>query len=100
MRNGKEIVKLSRVLEFSFPILISLWLFFLCAVCFKLMMESKHSMRDLTDMIKLTVAIDYLETDNTSEDLAETELRKMPNLKPQHRYSRCASRGTPCLKSK
>lgn len=82
MRNGKEIVKLSRVLEFSFPILISLWLFFLWAVCFKLMMESKHSMRDLTDMIKLTVAIDYLETDNTSEDLAETGLRKMPNLKP------------------
>lgn len=83
------------MLEFSFPILVSLWLFFLCAISFRLMVEFKRSMRDLTDMIKLTVAADYLETDNTNEDLAETGLRKMPNLKPQHRSSRGASRGAP-----
>lgn len=64
------------------------------------MVEFRHSMRDLTDMIKVTVATDYLETDNTSEDLAETGLRKVPNRKPQHRGSRSASGRAPCLNSK
>lgn len=39
------------------------------------MVEFKYSVRDLTDVIKLTVATDYLETDNTNEDQAETGLR-------------------------
>lgn len=36
------------------------------------MVEFKYSVRDLTDVIKLT---DYLETDYTNEDQAETGLR-------------------------
>lgn len=63
-------------------------------------MEFKHSVRDLTDMVKLTIATDYLETDNTNEDLAETGLRKASYLQPQHRGSRGVSRGTLCLNSK
>lgn len=71
-RNGSnEIIKLSRMLEFSLPILIRWWLFSLCAVCFRSMTEFKHGMKDLTGVIKLNVAAECLEIDTTNgaEDL-------------------------------
>ena len=55
MRNGKgETVNLlSRIIAFSLPILITLWLFLLCTIDFRLMVEFKPSVMDLTEAIKL-----------------------------------------------
>lgn len=70
--NSKDkTVKLSRALEFSFSVLIKVVVVFAHTACCRLMVEHKHSVKDLAD--NKTDWNDYLETDNSTADLGDTE---------------------------